>query len=832
MKTDNQFSIPVLEQAVSEILEDAAAVDSAAIEAAAARVWARLQAQAAAASEHQSVIRNCHDFQALIPDYRAHKLTDARALLLQDHLHQCVACRRIYEGRVTAMNAPRPRPVTAARYPVRWATAAVVVAAAGLAVWIAVDGQGLRTGRAIVQTVNGTLYEVSAAGIRPLAAGQDLRDGVEIRTAPEADAMLQLRDGSVVELRERSGMSTESGSRDLTIRLARGSVIVQAAKRSAGHLYVATSECRVSVTGTLFSVSSGVKGSRVSVLQGEVHVAHDNREQVLHPGDQSVAGEGLQPEPIRDDIAWSRNRDKYYALLAALRSGIDSLPLPELRYSSRLLGRLPAGTTLYAAIPNLADYLGTAESVFRQKLAENPSLALPAGKTEARKSDPLAVIEKLRTAGGYLGDEVVMAGFPGPHGGHQGIVFFAEVKHDGFAEFLKQTGLPMAVESRNGFVVFGPDRASVAEFAPAMDSASGGFQGTPFYGRIEQSYRQGAGLLFCLDLAGKAPSAIAGARYLIAEQKEVDHHMEASATLAFDSERQGIAAWLAAPAPMGSLDYFSPETAFAAAFVVRRPAAIVDEIGGVLKGFGGNLNAETAVLRDDLAASLGGEFGVALDGPAIPVPSWKLVVEVYDTARFQAALQKVMDVYNRETAKTGGKPLRTGQETVDGRTYYLLAGGDPNPLTEAHYTFADGYLIAAPSRALVARALETKTSRISMPRSPLFATLAPRDHYADFSAVIYQNLAPTLAPIAGLLGSFLPKQAGGGQAGIVKGLSGMKPSLIAAYGEPDRLTVATGSNLIGGSLTDMMTGNLAGIVGQAVPLPQFREHQFQGMRRR
>ena len=74
----------------------------------------------------------------------------------------------------------------------------------------------------------------------------------------------------------------------------------------------------------------------------------------------------------------------------------------------------------------------------------------------------------------------------------------------------------------------------------------------------------------------------------------------------------------------------------------------------------------------DLAASLGGEFALALDGPLMPVPSWKLVSEVYDPGRFQATL-----------ATAGGRPTtrkppsrrqaaaHVAQETVDGRTYYM-----------------------------------------------------------------------------------------------------------------------------------------------------------------
>src|SRR5215510_6117874 len=92
---------PTLERAVNEIRDDSP--DPATVEAAAARVWAKLVEQAP--STH---IRNCADFQALIPSLKAGSLAPARATLLRDHLHECVACRRVYEGKVVTMPVAQP----------------------------------------------------------------------------------------------------------------------------------------------------------------------------------------------------------------------------------------------------------------------------------------------------------------------------------------------------------------------------------------------------------------------------------------------------------------------------------------------------------------------------------------------------------------------------------------------------------------------------------------------------------------------------------------------------------------------------------------------------
>jgi hypothetical protein len=669
------------------------------------------------------------------------------------------------------------------------------------------------------------LYEITPAGMRVLTVGQELADNVEIRTAKDSDAMLQLRDGSVVELRERSGYSASQAGNDLTIHLERGSIIVEAAHRRSGHLFVATADCRVAVTGTVFSVSAGVKGSRVSVIQGEVRVSEDNQEKVLHPGEQTVTNTSLEPLSVRDDISWSRNRDRLLKQLDALRTSIEKLHLPDLRYSSRLVGRLPASTAFLVSIPNLAQYLGEVQTTFQQNMPDSPELRRWwAGS--GLKVEPL--IEKLRSASDYLGDEIVVTAFAGPDGKMLGPVVFAEMKREGFPEFLKRQGLPVAIETRPGVVAFGPPTGAVAAFAAALDS---GFQNTGLYARIAQRYGEGAGLLLCADFARlPAPPQLNGVRYIIAEQKEVNRQMEARATLGFDGPRTGIAAWLANPSPMGALDYVSPDATLVTAFVVKNPAAIVDATVALAQrspAAAAKLIADARQqagfdVRGDLAASLGGEFAVVLDGPAFPVPSWKLVVEVYDPSRFEATVQKVVDAYNREAVRSGGKPLRTSQETADGRTWYMIAAADPNPLTEAHYTFAGGYLIAGPTRVLVARALQVKAAGTSIARSAKFLSMEPRDGHVNFSAVVYQNLGTTLAPLAGLLSAF----GGAGRGQQIPDLANLKPSLIAAYGEPDRITVASNKNVLGKSVTDLLSGNLLGVAGGALPL-----FQLQGTRR-
>ena len=161
-------------------------------------------------------------------------------------------------------------------------------------------------------------------------------------------------------MNERSAVSVGARGRNMTVDLDHGAVIVRAAHRTSGHLYVKTDDCSVAVTGTVFSVNSGIKGSRVAVLQGAVEVAHAGVTSTIHAGDEYTTTQNLAPEPVSEQVAWSPNREQYIELLAqfsTLQHRIEQIPLPQ-RYGSDLLDRMPAR---YAALRQHSESRGFCE---------------------------------------------------------------------------------------------------------------------------------------------------------------------------------------------------------------------------------------------------------------------------------------------------------------------------------------------------------------------------------------------------------------------------------------------------------------------------------------
>src|SRR5205085_2226343 len=76
-------------------------------------------------------------------------------------------------------------------------------------------------------------------------------------------------------------------------------------------------------------------------------------------------------------------------------------------------------------------------------------------------------------------------------------------------------------------------------------------------------------------------------------------------------------------------------------------------------------------IRNDLASTLGGELALALDGPVLPTPSWKMVVEVNNPGALQVAIDKLVQAINREAQKLNDP------ETARFAAYFRTVGAPP-----------------------------------------------------------------------------------------------------------------------------------------------------------
>lgn len=832
-----------LEQAVAALRGEH--VDVQAMQGAGERVWQHLAAEMQNADGIQlDSIHGCAGVRALLVQYQAGNLLSARALLVRDHLQQCPGCRKEAEKSKNSVGIlpwkqelSRPRPQH-----FKWLAAAAATIVVAVGIYQAQNRMAVPGGsRAQVESINGALYLVSQTGEVPLQPGQEVGEGQRVRTSSGSRAMLRLRDGSLVEMNEHAEFSVGMRRQDTTIHLGRGDIIVQAAKRRTGHLYVAANDCMVSVTGTVFSVNSGIKGSRVSVIEGEVRVTEAGTTQVLHPGDQLSTSASIGAVPVQQEVSWSQNSSKHMALLAEfahLQNRMEEkIQLPNLRYQSRVLPLLPQSTVLYAGIPNYGDAIQQASQLFEQELQESAVLRQWWQQVQANRKGPglEEVLQKLHDLSQYLGDEIVFSAALDRQ--HDSPLVVAEVTKPGLKEFIQRLmaqskandhsdfrvldpqelsneQIPnrnLLILVRPDFVVVAHDIFSLRSFNAQLDQGGRGFAATPFGQRLQRAYSSGAGLLFAANLqamegqhkardgkheAAFQQSGFADLKYLVAERKDVAGQTTNHAELTFNGPRHGLASWLAAPAPIGGLDFVSADAGAAGAIVLKSGSAEFDDIatiaGAVDPNFGIDLaQAETQAkinFKQDLANTLGGELVIALDGPVLPTPSWKVIAEVYDPARLQRTIEQLIaDANARPEVKNG---INLEKHTDQGLTYYTLHFAAGQKAGEVNYTFIDGYLIIGASRALVMDAVRIHQSGNSLATSQGFHALLPRDPSANVSALLYQNLAPVLGPAA--------QQLPSNQFQLFKALAAeTKPSMVCAYGEEDAIRVASNSRFFG-----------------------------------
>ena len=904
MKHNKQDLDLIIEKAACEIRDEH--IDPSIINESATRVWANVRQAAAENSSSANSfsegintmnpnnndhhIHGCDDFRSLIPAYFEGKVSTARKLLLEDHTNECIPCRKeLSKQRASAAaktvtyvapqhtrRAGRKELDTGSRSwsktsVARWSVTAALILSVGLAglfMYERLDLSGT-TLAATVDDATGQVYVVSETETRQLTSGGQLQKGERVRTAKDSNALLKLADGSTVEMRERSEFSVTENMRGVTVQLDRGDVIVEAAKQHNGRLYVQTPDTLVSVKGTIFVVESGTKGSRVSVVEGEVKVDHAGKQATLLPGDQATTNASLDKASVRENVAWSRKATQYSTLvseLAKLRTDLNQkVARLGVRHSSRFLDLVPENTVFFAALPNLSQTLAESQRIMQERIKQNPALA-EWWKGENGTAVKQSTMARIQEFGSYLGEEIVVTAEMSAKGEPTGILVLGEVKDPAaFRTYLNGQIAQLSAganEMPNVRIIDDPLTANVAPprsvtakgdktaaskeelyvwvqkdiFAasPQIESLRGfaaqqkdpgtnNFANSSFGQRISDVYKDGAGLVVAADLErviaraatktntpeelrhieGLKQLGVMNLRHFVAEQKESNGRTLSKAALTFSEGSRGIASWLAAPGSMGALDFISSNANVATAFVVKEPALLVDDLLAFFDTVQPDMRRQMEELeksqgfslRNDFAATLGGEFAFAIDGPLLPTPSWKLILEVYDQAKLQNTFERAIEKLNQFAVLHGKGKLAIETSTSGDRTFYAVKSADAG--LEVHYTFSNGYFIAAPSRAMLDQAISNRDAGNTLVQSARFMSSMPQDGNTNFSAIFYHDLAPLMGSLADRIKG-AGAEAGGKEKQMLASIDpNAPPTLAYAYAQSDRITIA--ANTEGGA---------------------------------
>jgi type II secretory pathway pseudopilin PulG len=535
-------------------------------------------------------------------------------------------------------------------------------------------------------------------------------------------------------------------------------------------------------------------------------------------------------------VPWAQYLKDNPALLAEFGQLVEKLrhdiQLPPERSRSRLLPLLPESTIVYAAFPNYGDASHQALTIFEQEVKDSLALRTWWQHGEMATNGPKLEdsLEKIYQFSQYLGDEIVVAG---ANEGRKdpGLLILAEVRKPGLENLLRQLAKEAADESKESIrilsvqdlaaakdtgtaqglvilvrpdlVVGALDVATLRSFNAQVDRNVREFATTAFGQRLAQVYDGGITATAGFDfqkILGQLPagndqnkvmlqrSGFADAKYLIWQHKSGTGQAASQTELSFTGPRHGVASWLAAPGPMGSLDFVSPKAVLAGAVLLKDPALIFEDIKGLATASNPNALASLAQmeqlmrlsLKDDLLGHLGGEITLEVDSFKQPTPVWKAILRVNDPDRLQATFATLLALAHV-----------TAPQSEDGGVTYrsLRIPSTQQKTIEISYAFDDGYLIIASSHEAVAEAIRLHKTGESLAKSRKFLASLPAGPSSEVSALLYEDPMAMAAislqqALPGLAESFSQKTAE------------PEPTMIFGYGEESAIRETSRSGAV------------------------------------
>jgi type IV pilus assembly protein PilA len=543
----------------------------------------------------------------------------------------------------------------------------------------------------------------------------------------------------------------------------------------------------------------------------------------------SCTAQAPAASPSPNDI-WLQYMNKYPGLLDEFGRLFEKLshglqyPLP--RNESRLLQLLP-DSTVYLAFPNYGEVTHQALDIFHQELQGSAALRNWWQHSEVAATGPKLedFLTKFSQFSQYLGPEIAVSG--AMQGKGPSVLIVAEVRKPGVNEFLEQVTEELAGKSqpfvrvldpqelaaasnispsekffvlvRPDFIVGAPELAALRNFSAQLDQGRSGFVSTPFGQRIARSYEGGATTLTAVDLhkiVSQIPignpqdlktfegTGFADVKYLVWEHKTVAGRSIVQTELSFTGPRRGVAAWLAKPGPMGSLDFASPNSVMLSSVLLTNPGQIFQDVKAIATASNPNAFAALATfeqavklnLKDDLLSQLGGELMVEFVSAAPPKPVWRAALRVTDPTYLQQTLNTLLSATH----------FPAEHSDKAGVTYYSVQIPNPPTIREIVYAFVDGYWLIASSHEALAEAVQLHKSGGSLGKSKEFLASLPPGHESGASALIYQD---PLAMSAIRLEQLSPDAAGY----LAKLIGKAKPAVTCAYAEETAIRGASTS---------------------------------------
>ncbi len=493
-----------------------------------------------------------------------------------------------------------------------------------------------------------------------------------------------------------------------------------------------------------------------------------------------------------------------------------NLQLPPARSESRLLPLLPETTMVYAAFPNYGEVAHQTLLIFRQEMAESQVLRdwWHHGDMAATGAKVEETLEKIYQLSQYVGEEIVVSGTM--EGREPRVVVVAEVRKPGLKPLLVQMVNEVAGKSKPGVRVLDPQELAIAKegspehelvvlvradyvvaagdlstlrrFNERLERGDREFASTPFGQRVSQAYGGGVTAVGAADVQkilswapkGSAQtqatlqrSGFGDMKYWVWRNKKVGSQDVNEAELSFTGPRHGAAAWLAPPAPLGSLDFVSPKAILAGSVRLTDPTVIFEDVKGLAtasnpNAFGPLEQSEKALnlsLKEDLLRQLEGEITLELDRIA-PEPVWKAILRVKDVEHLQQTLKTLLALVNVTPA---------AHESEWGTSYTASVPSGQKTITIA-YAYVDGYLVAASSQETLAEAVRLHRSGESLGKSQKLLGSLPPGRSPAASALLYKN---TAALTAAWLRQASPDMA----AALAQLAREGSPSVLCVYGE-------------------------------------------------